>query len=477
VKTRPLPARVAFAAAILLLLGAPLAAQFRDDFDRPLVKDPTGARGWGFVTGEGRVDMDLVPGPGLATITVDATKDRRGVWWAFIIRQVQNSLDLARLARPGFEIRAEARIRTDTAPRRVNLSFNTQKTTDFHSHLMEYDLAEAGRWYTISLTTSGFEAGPGDTVSVQMALMDWGLGRYRVDVDYFRVDVVETAKAGPDLGPPIPYHPPVADLASFAQALPAAADLTVDLGEPGVNLNDWTVTDAGGKAAAISIGGTRLAMLRWDFRALAGRTVAGPGLLELTTRTLARSATDRPDFALLRVVETIGGEAGWDERAATWTEISRGAPREQVVNPQMIIDWPVTPGDGGKTYLTIPPVVLQRLIDGKTLGVALTPLGSIDASFYSREERGGSLAARLLFNVQEGRPPDRRRSSLVSRIPSRGGEGICLEDPPSRRFFKIFRRSPVSCISTGLLPSAYSRSLPSDLEAIPEQSRREGKDN
>lgn len=398
---RPFLARVAPAAAVLILLGGPLAAQFRDGFDKPLVKDPTGAKGWGCVTGEGRVDMDLVPGPGWATITVDATKDRRGVWWAFIIRQVSGSLDLARLARPGFELRAEARIRTDTAPRRVNLSFNTPKTTDFHSHLMEYDLAEAGRWYTISLTTSGFEAGPGDTVNAQMALMDWGFGRYRVDVDYFRVDVVETAKTGPDLGPPIPYHPPVADPASFAQALPAAADLTVDLGEPGVNLNDWTVTDAGGRAAAISVGGTRLALLRWDLRAWAGKTVAGAGLLELTTRTLARSATDRPDFALLRVVETIGGEPGWDERTAMWTEISRGAPRELVLNPQMIIDWPVTPGAGGKTYLTIPAVVLQRLIDGKTLGIAVTPLGSLEASFYSREERGGSLAARLLFNIKE----------------------------------------------------------------------------
>ena len=233
--------------------------------------------------------MDFVQGPGFATVTVDATKDRRNVWWAIIVRQVSGAIDLARLARPGFELRVEARVRTDTAPRRVNLSFNTQKTTDFHSHLMEYDLAEAGTWYTISLTTRGFEAGPGDTVNVQMALMDWGLGRYRVDVDYFKVDVVEASKAGPDLGPPVPYHPPVADPASFAHALPVAADLTVDLAEPGVNLDDWTVTDGGGTARVISAGGTRIALLRWDFGGFAGRTVAGPGLLELTTRALVAS--------------------------------------------------------------------------------------------------------------------------------------------------------------------------------------------
>ena len=173
--------------------------------------------------------MDFVQGPGFATITVDATKDRRNVWWAFIIRRVSSSLDLGLLEKPGHELRIEARIRTDHAPRRVNLHLNTQKTTDFHSHLMEYDLAETGTWYTISMTTRGFEGRPGDTVNAQMALMDWGLGSYRVDVDYFKVDVVDAAKTGPDLGPPIPHHPPVSDPTSFSVRVPVAADMTVDL--------------------------------------------------------------------------------------------------------------------------------------------------------------------------------------------------------------------------------------------------------
>jgi hypothetical protein len=274
--------------------------------------------------------MDFTPGRGFATITVDATADRRNVWWAFIIRRVSGALDLARLAQPGFELRIEARVRTDHAPRRLNLHLNTQKTNDFHSHLMEYDLAETGRWYTISMTTRGFEAGPGDAVNAQMALMDWGLGRYSVDVDYVRVDVVEAAKTGTDLGPPIPYHPPVADPASFGREAVVAADMTVDLAEPGVNLNDWTITDARGKAPVISAGGTRVALLRWDFSQLAGRRVAGPGLLELTTRAVETSAGERSDFGLLRAVEILGGEPAWDERTATWTGISRGAPRDLV---------------------------------------------------------------------------------------------------------------------------------------------------
>jgi hypothetical protein len=393
--------RTAAALAAALVAALPLTAQFRDDFTA-LRKDPAGAAGWATQTGEGKAVMDILPGDGFAAVSVDATADRRNVWWAVISRSVSEALDLARLARPGTELRIEARVRTDTAPRRINLSFNTQKTTDFHSHLMEYDLAEAGRWYTVSLTTRGFEAGPGDTVNAQMALMDWGLGRYRIDVDYVRVDVVDAERAGPDLGPPIPYHPPVADPASFALALPAAADLTVDTAEPGVNLDDWTLADGGGTARVLSAGGTRLALLRWDFTRLAGRKVVGPGLLELTTRAVAVPGTERPDFGQIRVVETIGGQPAWDERTATWTAISRGEPRELVLNPQMIIDGPVAAGDGAKTYLTVPAVVLQRLLDGKTLGIALTPLGSIEASFYAREERGGSLAPRLLFNVLQG---------------------------------------------------------------------------
>jgi hypothetical protein len=392
--------RTGLALAAALFAALPLAAQFRDDFTT-LRKDPAGAAGWETQTGEGRAVMDIVQGPGFATVTVDATKDRRNVWWAVIARKVSGAIDLARLARPEYELRVEARVRTDTARRRINLSFNTQKTTDFHSHLMEYDLAQAGTWYTISLTTRGFEAGPGDTVNVQMAMMDWGLGRYRVDLDYIKVDVVEAAKAGPDLGPPIPYHPPAADPASFAQSLPVAADLTVDLAEPDVNLDDWTITDADGPARVLSVDGPRAALLRWDFGRLAGRKVAGPGLLELTTRAVAVPKTERPDFGLLRVVEQIGGTPRWDERTSSWTSISRGAPRDLVIDPQMIIDGQVTEGDGGKTYLTIPTVVLQRLVDGKALGLALTALGSIEASFYAREERGGAAAARLLFNIKE----------------------------------------------------------------------------
>ncbi|MCK7489551.1 MAG: hypothetical protein MZU79_04410 [Anaerotruncus sp.] len=109
--------RTARLLAIGAILAAPLGAQFRDGFDGPkLAIDPAGAAGWTWVTGEGRAVMDFVQGPGFATIVVDATRDVRNVWWAFIKRDVSAALGLARLREPGVELRIEARIRTDHRP-------------------------------------------------------------------------------------------------------------------------------------------------------------------------------------------------------------------------------------------------------------------------------------------------------------------------------------------------------------------------
>lgn len=391
----------AFLIACLTALGT-ASAQFRDDFDGPSLHiDPDGVTGWGFATGEGKAVMDLKQGDGCAVITVDATADRRNVWWALIVRRVSDGMDLRLLRKPGHALRIEARIRVSQAPRRVNLHLNTQRTTDFHSHLMEFDIPEAGKWHVISMTTRDFDAGPGDVVNGQMALMDWGTGTYRVDVDYFKVDIIDVATAGPDQGNAVPYHPPVADPAQFAQVVPVAQDTMLDLDNPDANLNDWIVRDGDEESRILTVSGTRFVVLRWDLSAFAGRRVARHGLLELTTRFVARTADKRPDFGELRVVELPGGDPGWDQRTVTLTSFLRGAPLTEALNPQMIIDYPVTEGDGGKTYLTISKYVLQRLIDGRALGIALRPLGAIDASFYASEEKDGKLAPRLRFDLEE----------------------------------------------------------------------------
>jgi len=379
---------------------SPAWAQFVDDF-AAVETDPAGVNGWRLFPGDGTATMDFRQGgDGYASILVDASTDKRGVWWALVEREVSADMDLRLLRKPGHEVRIEARLRVSHAPRRVNLQVLTQRTTDWHSHLMEFDIPDTESWHTISMTTHGFDAGPGDTLIGHIALMDWGLEKYRVDLDYMRVDIVDLATAGPDKGAAVPYHPPIADPRTFAQDVPVAHDSMIDLENTDVNLNDWYVQDGARRLRLLTVDGTHYAILRWDLGAYRGRRVAGHGLLELTTHSVQRKMEDVKDFGIVRVVEILGGDPRWDQRTVTADSLCHYQALNRVLNTQTIIDWPVTEGDAGKTYLTISKPVLQRLIDGKTLGIAITPLGAIAAAFYATENDGGRHAARLRFNLE-----------------------------------------------------------------------------
>ena len=382
-------------------LCPPVFAQFVDDFNS-VQTDPSGVNGWHFGTGDGAATLDLRQGgEGFASILVDATRDRRGIWWALIERQVSDRLDLSRLKEPGMRLRMEARLRTSHAPRRVNLQFLTQRTTNYHSNLMEFDLPDTNDWHVISWTPPEFDAVPGDRVRAHLALMDWGRENYRVDVDYVKVDIVNVAAAGPDRGVQVPYHPPVADPNSFSQHIPVAQDSMIDLENTDVNLNNWSAQNGDRKVRLLAVDGTHYVILRWDLSAFAGKRVAGNGLLELTTHFVERTSDEIKDFGLVRVVEILGGDPAWDQRTVTTDSFLRGQPITRVLNTQMIIDWPVTEDDGGKTHFTIGQPVLQRLLDGKSRGIAIKPLGAIHAGFYSMEHEGGKYGARLLFNIEK----------------------------------------------------------------------------
>jgi len=394
------PVRILLVCALALAVGSRADAQFLESFDDPeLSVDPNGVEGWSFFSGDGEATIDLVATEdGYASILVDATRDRRNIWWALIKHRVSEQMDLERLARPGWELRVEVRIRTGHAPRRVNLHVNTQRTTDYHSHLMEFDIPDAETWHTISMTTRDFAVEPGDTVFAQMALMDWGLGRYRVDIDSFKVDVVEVAREKPDLGDPLPYHPPIPDRSTFEHTIPVAESAVIDFANPDVNLNGWSVLEGGLRRRLLTVSGTTWVILRWDLEeAFAGRRVADRGLLEMTTRSVQRNAEEMKDFGLVRVVEILGGDPSWLRDTVTVDSLLQGEALDEVFNPQMIIDWPVTETTGAKTWFTITRPVLQRLIDGRTLGIAVTPLGSINASFSTRE----TDVPRLFLNIKE----------------------------------------------------------------------------
>ena len=388
--------RLASACVVVALLACtPASAQFLDDFG----SQPT--QGWTWFTGDGDAVVDFVPGDGFRTLAVDATHDRANIWWALIKRNVASSLDLERLSHPGYELRLEARVRVGLAPRRVHLSANTQRTTDYDEHLFEFDIPDTTDWHTISMTTHHFQVQPGDDVNVQFAITDWGLEKYHADIDYLKVDVVDTATAPPDLGEPLPYHPPVADPHSFSESVVVAQDSVVNLQYPNANLNGWDGIDADGtRTSLLTVNGVQLAILRWDLSAYAGRKAAGPGLLELTTEALQTAIIEPEEMGQVRVAEILAGDPAWDQRTVTLESLLRGQPLDTVINPQMIIDDRVAPERGGKTYSTISRPVLQRLLDGKTLGLAIKPLGPIDATFYASEAASGRHAARLHFSLR-----------------------------------------------------------------------------
>ncbi|MDA0193713.1 MAG: hypothetical protein O2887_00605 [Bacteroidetes bacterium] len=372
-----------------------LSAQFIDKFDGT---GTPAENGWRFATGDGVAQNNFVQKDGYASINVDATSDRQNIWWALIAHQA-TGLDMKKLVKPGYELRVEARIRVSHAPRRVNLHVNHQRTTDFHSHLMEYDIPDTTNWYTLSLTTSDFEVQEGDQVNGQMALMDWGTGKYRVDVDYYKVDVVEKKKTVPDLGNPIPYHPPVADPTSLQNHVDVAHDAMINRVYSELNFNNWGQTDGAENTRLLTVNGEQLVIMRWDLGQFKEKEVIGSGLLELTTFSLQRSPDFAKDFGMVRISEILYGDSAWSQESVSFDSFTLGKPLEEVVNTQMVIDWEVIPEKGGKTNFTLSKPVIQRLIDGRTLGLAVGPLGVVNASFYAMEN-GGDLAAKLHFSLK-----------------------------------------------------------------------------
>ncbi len=370
--------------SILLLLiipVSPVLAQYIDNFDGNGTPD-----GWSFRTGDGTASIDFKQQNGIASIYVDATHDSLGIWWA-LIHHKADGIDMKQLVKPGYRLRVEARIRVSHAPRRVNLCVNHQRTTDYHANLMEYDIADTSNWHTISMTARSFETKLGDTVAAQLALMDWGFRKYRVDLDYFKVDVVKSDTVTQDLGEPIPYHPTIADPSQFRHQLGAIHDAVVDTQFPGMNFNNWHTRGSSGKNTRIlTVSATQRVIMRWDFSSLKGRKVKRAGLLELTPHSVQRSPDFEKDFGMVRVTELLGGDPRWDERTVSYENLLKDQPADQVINSQMIIDDSITWNKDGKLYFTISKPVLQRLIDGKTLGILIRPLGAINASFYSKDE-------------------------------------------------------------------------------------------
>jgi len=88
------------------------------------------------------------------------------------------------------------------------------------------------------------------------------------------------------------------------------------------------------------------------------------------------------------------------QRAADCTSFAHTQrhPYEDVFNTQMIIDVDANATPGAITRITISRPVLQRMLDGRTKGIVLIPLGSIEATFLTGDS--GRDAPTLRFNLE-----------------------------------------------------------------------------
>jgi hypothetical protein len=384
--------KVFYSAVLLLIGGSHSTAQFIDSFD--------GSSGieWRTATGDGDALSTLEFIDGFARFRVDATSDRRNVWWAIIQATVSDAIDLEKLAMPGHELRIETRIRSSHAPRRVNLHVHTQRTRDFHSHLMEFDIPDTVNWHTISMTSSDFDARPGDTINAQFALMDWGRDHYLVDLEYFRADVVKASEAGPDCGEQVLYPPPEPDPAEFKYSVPVTEAGMIDSVYPDVNFSGWMANDL----SVLTTDGTKTIILRWDLDEFRNQIATGYGMLALKPHSwFQATGTGLHDFDRVRLVEIINAEPFWTRGNVTYCSFSMEKPADSLFNTQMIIDIDRPVNSYKPIRIHIPRPVIQRMLDGKTTGIALYPLGALQASFYSGYNNEESGRPEIYFNIKE----------------------------------------------------------------------------
>ncbi|WPP52890.1 hypothetical protein [Catalinimonas niigatensis] len=378
-----------------------LCAQFLEDFSEPTSSfHENGLPNWITRTGDGNVIFTQKIEDGHASLRVDASQDKRNIWYAFMHTDVAPALNIKLFKKPHNALRIEARVRPSHAPRRVNLYLSTPRSTNHHINLLEYDLPVANEWYTISMTLDSMEVREGEPLYGQVSMMDWGnSGIYQLDVDYVKVSIVDTLKAEPDQGNATRYRPPLATAESFAISRKVAEDVSIEHAYPTLNLSTWVHREE----KVLPLDASKTILLRWDLSDLKGQQVEGEGQLELYTYAVQRLKENPKDFGEVRIVEIIDGEQDWKEGSVTYQSLMQEKVYAEVINEQTTVDTPLSLERAGKTVVTLSPYVLQRLIDGTSLGLAIRPLGLINASLMDSETSAGKYAARLRLNLAAGK--------------------------------------------------------------------------
>lgn len=380
---------------LIFLFTGCASGQFVDRFEESELRE------WRAYSGDGKAEIAFKPNNGYATIYVDATEDRYNVWWAVVNRAINEGLELAKLDGQDHAIRFEAKIRVSHAPRRINMHVYTKNQPRHHKNLMEFDIPDTTQWHEISLTTDELNVSPGDSVFAQLSLIDWGRGAYAMDVKYVKAYVINLDGADPDKGNPLPYRPEVPDLDTFEESLPVAQDATIDRRFPHTALNSWKTSDQQDTVAVLTVNSGQMAIMRWSFDSYREKDIDGWSVLELTVQSAWRNE-DYPldELGRVRVSEILAGDPDWKQDSVTWSSFTGGRPLPEVVNPQMILDLDIEHDMNDKVYVTIPEPVMQRLLSGRSKGLALRPLGPIQVSFAASDNKARGNGPILHFNTR-----------------------------------------------------------------------------
>ena len=357
--------------------------------------------GWRVTSGSGdlrpnsTVKLSQANGKGL--FWIDATKDRRNIWWAVMNHEVTEHIDRNMLGRHDKAIRIEAKVRLPK-PRRFNMSLNHSSTTDYHDDLAEFDIVDSD-WHVVSYTNFEFGAKPTDKVFVQLAVMDAGREVITVELEYLKVTIVDAATAPPDLGEPLPYRPTTKIPEDFSRSLIVAEDAIIDSEYPWVNFSQWydASTDS---PPLLSISGSQISILRWDFSRFANRKPSGWGILVLTTHNVHYAPLRLEEFGYIRLVEIKDGDPAWTRDKVTFENLLQGKEKNDVIHPQLIMDTPPKFEKGAKTVIPVSPTVMKRLFSGETKGLAIYSQGAVNASFASSEAVNPNNRPTLYFELE-----------------------------------------------------------------------------
>ena len=372
-----------------------LSRGFLEDFSSPQLTSWTIRAGSGDLRPNSTVRLTQANGTGL--FWIDATNDRRNIWWAVMNHEITQHIDRSLLGRPDKAIRIEAKLRLPK-PRRFNMSLNHTSTTDYHDDLAEFDIVDSD-WHVVSFTNFDFGAKPTDRVFVQLAVMDAGREVITVELDYIKVTIVDAATAPPDLGEPMPYRPTLKIAEDFSQSLIVTQDAIIDSEYPWINFNSWYDASAACQPL-ISISGSQTSILRWDFSQFAGRKPDGWGILVLTTHNVHYAPLSLEEFGYIRLVEIKDGDPVWTRNEVTFENLLQGKDKNDVIHPQMVMDVQPEFEQGAKTIIPVSPTVMKRLFSGETKGLAIYSQGAVNASFASSVDNNPDNRPTLYFEIE-----------------------------------------------------------------------------